>query len=198
MKKNAKTISLILGMALGAALPLAAHAQATMPGMYVGIAGGQAEPLQYDVCDTRTICKKKGSAYRVFGGWQFNRNFGVEAAFSDLGKASSSSATVDETIKVRVSELTLVGSYPATERFAIYGKVGGYYAQSTADTTTSGVTQRLTESNGGITFAGGLQFYMMPSLALRGEGQRYMKVGGGKIGDSDYTAYTIGLLWKFR
>ena len=71
-------------------------------------------------------------------------------------------------------------------------------AQTTADTTTSGVTVRVKESNGGVTFAGGLQFFMTQSLALRGEGQRYMKVGGGKLGDSDYSVYTVGLLWKFR
>ena len=198
MKKNSKTIAVVLGMALGAALPLAAQAQTTMPGVYAGIAAGQAEPLQYDTCDTRPTCKKKGSAYRFFGGYQFSRNFGAEVAYSDLGKASSSSPTLNETIKVRVSELTVVGWIPATERFSVYGKVGGYYAQTTADTTTSGVSVRVKESNGGITFAGGLQFFMTQSLALRGEGQHYMKVGGGKLGDSDYSVYTVGLLWKFR
>lgn len=198
MKKNGTTIAVVLGVALGAALPLAAQAQATLPGVYVGVGAGQAEPLQYDACDTRPTCKKKGSAYRFFGGWQFSRNFGVEVAYSDLGKASSSSSTLNETIKVRVSELTLVGSYPASERFSIYGKVGGYYAQTTADTTQSGVSTRVKESNGGLTFAGGLQYFVTPSLALRGEGQNYMKVGGGRLGDSDYVAYTVALLWKFR
>ncbi len=38
---------------------------------------------------------------------------------------------------------------------------------------------------------------MTPSLALRGEGQRYLKVGGGAIGDSDYTVYSVNLLYKF-
>ena len=198
MKKNSKTIAVVLGMALGAALPLAAQAQTTMPGVYVGIGAGQAEPLQYDTCDTRPICKKKGSAYRAFGGYQFSRNLAVEAAFSDLGKVSSSSPGFDQSVKVRAGELTVVASYPASERFSVFGKAGGYYAQSTSTTTQSGTTTTVRETNGNPTFGAGLQFFMTRNLALRGEGQRYMKVGGGKIGDSPYNAYTLGLLWKFQ
>jgi OOP family OmpA-OmpF porin len=198
MNENGNTIAVVLGLALGAAMPLAAHAQATMPGAYVGISAGQSEPLQYDACDTRPTCKKKGSAYRFYGGWQFSRNLGVEVGYSDLGKASSSSPTFTETIKVRATELTLVGWIHGSERASLYGKVGGYYAQTTADSAGGGVSQRLRESNGGPTFGAGLQYFMTSSLALRGEGQRYMKVGGGKIGDSDYTTYTVGVLWKFR
>jgi OOP family OmpA-OmpF porin len=197
MKKNGKTIAVLLGMALGAAMPLAAQAQATMPGVYVGVGAGQSEAVEYE-CAALPSCKPKGTAYRFFGGYQFSRNFGVEAAYTDLGNASSHSPGFDQTIKVRAGELTLVGSFPATERFSLYGRIGGYYAQTTADTTQAGVSQGLKESNGNITFAGGLQFFMTQSLALRGEGQRYMKVGGGKIGDSDYNVYSVGLLWKFQ
>jgi OOP family OmpA-OmpF porin len=198
MKKNGNKIAVLLGLGLSAALPLAAHGQATTPGVYVGLGAGQSEALEYDTCDTRPVCKKKGTAYRFFGGWQFNRNFGVEVAFTDVGKANSRAPGFDETVKVRASELTLVGAYPATERFSIYGKVGAYYAQTTLDTEQGAASTRVRKSNGNPTFAGGLQFFVTPALALRGEGQRYMKVGGGSIGTSDYNVYSIGLLWKFR
>ena len=197
MKKNGNTIAVVLGLALGAAMPLAAQAQAATPGIYAGVSAGQAEAQAYD-CAARSTCKNKGTVYRIFGGYQFSRNLAVEAAFSDLGKVSSSSPGFDQSVKVRAGELTVVASYPASERFSVFGKAGGYYAQSTSTTTQSGTTTTVRETNGNPTFGAGLQFFMTRNLALRGEGQRYMKVGGGKIGDSPYNAYTLGLLWKFQ
>ena len=120
-------------------------------------------------------------------------------AYTDLGTVRSSTpGTFDESVKVRVGEAVLLPSYPFTANFLIYGRVGGYYAQTTNDFTLSGNSSRLQESNGGITWGFGAQYYFTDNLALRGEMQRYMKVGGGNIGDSDYNAVTIGALFKMR
>ena len=198
MNKNAKTIAIIFGLLLAAAMPLAAQAQGGDRGTYVGVGAGQAEPLQYDTCETFPSCKKKGSAYKFFGGWQFGRHWAVEFGYQDLGKAAASSpGTFDQTIKVRLSDLTLLGQWLGTERVAFFGKAGGYYANTTLDTTSAGTTTRIQQSRGGVTFGGGIQWYMWRGLALRGEGQHFMKVGGGSIGDSDYTAYTVSLFYKF-
>ena len=142
MKKNGNTIAVVLGLALGAAMPLAAQAQAATPGIYAGVSAGQAEAQAY-ACAARSTCKNKGTVYRIFGGYQFSRNLAVEAAFSDLGKVSSSSPGFDQSVKVRAGELTVVASYPASERFSVFGKAGGYYAQSTSTTTQSGTTTTL-------------------------------------------------------
>ena len=198
MNKNGKKIAMILGLAIAAAMPLAARAQAGDRGTYVGVGGGQAEPLQYDSCETQTTCKKKGSAYKFFGGWQFGRNWAVEFGYQDLGKASASTqGTFDQTIKVRLSDLTILGQWVGTERIAFFGKAGGYYANTTLDTTQAGATTRIQQSRGGVTLGAGIQWYMWRSLALRGEGQHFMKVGGGSIGDSDYNVYTVSLFYKF-
>jgi OOP family OmpA-OmpF porin len=198
MNKNSKTIAVLLAVAVSAALPLAAHAQSTTSiGVYAGVDAGQAEALEYN-CDPLPACKKKGTAYRLFAGYQFSRHWAVEVAFVDFGKVSSNSPTFDEVIKVKGSEATLVGIYPATERFSLYGRVGGYYAHTSDQFVQSGVPATVKESNSNLTFGAGLQYFVTQNLALRGQGQRYMKVGGGKIGDSDYNAYTFGLLFKFR
>ena len=198
MNKNGKTIAAILGLVLAMAMPLAARAQGGDRGVYVGVGAGQAEPLKYDTCDTFPTCNKKGSAYKFFSGWQFGRNWAVEFGYQDLGKASASSAgTFDQTIKVRLSDLTLLGQWLGTETIAFFGKAGAYYANTTLDTTQSGTTTRIQQSRGNLTFGAGIQWYAGRGLAVRGEGQRFMKVGGGSIGDSDYTFYSLNLLYKF-
>ena len=198
MNKNGKTIAMILGLLLAVAMPLAARAQGGDRGVYVGIGGGSAEPLKYDICDTRTNCSKKGTAFKFFSGWQFSRNWAVEFGYQDLGKASSSTpGTVDESIKVRLSDITIVGQWLGTERVAFFGKAGAYYSNSTLDRTDATGTTRTQQSRGNLTFGAGIQYYAGRGLAIRGEGQHFMKVGGGSIGESDYNVYTVSLLYKF-
>lgn len=199
MNKNGKTIAIILGLLLAVTMPLAARAQSGGDrGVYVGVGGGSAEPVKYDTCDTFPQCSKKGTAFKFFSGWQFGRNWAVEFGYQDLGKASASSpGTFDQSIKVRLSDLTLLGQWLGTERVAFFGKAGAYYANTTLDTTNAGVSTRTQQSRGNLTFGAGIQYYAWRGLAIRGEGQHFMKVGGGTIGESDYNVYTLSLLYKF-
>lgn len=70
-------------------------------------------------------------AWRVFGGYQFNRNFALEAAFFDLGQFSyASTLTTNPTggisgnFKVQGGGLDLVGTLPLGDTFALLGRVG--------------------------------------------------------------------------
>jgi len=195
MKKKLTTSAMVLGLALSGAMA-GAHAQATRPGAYAGIGAGQSEAWDYN-CDPLPNCKKKGTAFRVFGGWQFNRILGVEASLADLGKVSSSSSTFDQSIKFAAGDVMLFAQWPLLENLSLYGKVGGYYGKVEADTTNAGVSTQVSESKGNATYAGGIQWFITPGIAVRGEGQRYLKVGGGSIGQSDYSLYSINLLYKF-
>lgn len=191
---------MVLGLALSGAM-VGAHAQATRPGAYVGVGAGQSEAWDYS-CDPHPTCKKKGTAYRIFGGWQFNRILGVEAAYTDLGKVSSADPAganpFSETIKASAGDIMLFAQWPLLDSLSLYGKVGGYYSKLERDRTdvATGSTQA-TQNRGNLTFAGGVQWFITPGIAVRGEGQRYMKMGGGSIGESDYSVYSINLLYKF-
>lgn len=175
-----------------------AHAQTITRGLYLGGAIGQSEAKEYN-CVARPQCENRGTVGKFFTGFQFHRNFALELGLTDLGQVSSATpGAFEETIKIRLGELALLASYPVTDRFMAYGKGGGYYAQTTATSTVSGVSTRVKESNGGLTYGAGLQYFVIESIALRGEFQRYMKVGGGNVGDSDFNAFTFGVLWKIR
>ncbi len=201
MKKNGTTLAAVISFAASAAMPLIAYSQTATRGVYVGVGAGQAEAVNYSdkVCTPllTTNCKQKSDVYRFFGGWQFGRNWGVEFGFTDLGKVTSSTpGTFEQSLKVRLGEMTLMGLWPATDHIAFYGKAGAYYGTSSTDTTQAGVEQRASQSRGNITFAAGIQWYMTNRLALRGEGQHYVKMGTA-VGDLDYNVYTVGLLYKF-
>lgn len=203
MTRQTKTTAVLLGLCLTVCAELAAaqaapDTQTITRGVYIGGALGQSEAKEYD-CTALPECENHGTVGRFFVGLQFGRHWSFELALTDLGKIDSATpGTFSQTRKVRLAETDLLASYPLTGRLMIYGKGGLYYAQTTQDTTLTAASSRVTESNGGVTWGGGLQYYIVGGLAVRGEAQRYMKVGGGNIGDTDYNAYTIGLLYKMR
>jgi len=198
MKKNGKTLAVILGLALSAALPLAVHAQAATPGIYAGVSLGQSESLKYD-CRLLPDCKKKGTAWKIYSGYQFHRNWAVEFGFTDLGRVVNANAPgSSDQIRVKLGELTMVGSLPFTDRISGFGKAGFYYAGAVDDVTLNGASSHLTQSNASVTYGLGLQFFVYRSLGLRGEYQKYLRVGGGSVPQSDYQAITGGLIWKFE
>jgi hypothetical protein len=194
--KNIQAAVLAIGLATGAGLT---HAQAPTidKGLYIGGALGQSEAKEYD-CSGQPQCENRGTVGRAFVGYQFARHWSLELAYVDLGQVDAAApVTFSESIKVRLGEAAILASYPATAKLLVYGKLGAYYAGTTHDVTVSGVSSRQHETNGGPLWGGGLQYFITGGLAVRGEATRYMKLGGGNIGDSDYNAYTIGALWKF-
>lgn len=197
MRRQKNIHAIVLGACLAACAGAAqAQAQTIERGIYFGVDLGQSKALEYD-CQARATCETNGTAVKYFVGWQFGQHWAAEVGYTDLGKVRSENpGTFKEDIKARLGEATIVASYPGSARLMIYGKAGGYYAHTTDDVTVNGVSARLSESNGGATWGFGLQYYFWRGLAARLEGQRYMKVGGGDIGDSDYNVYTIGLVYK--
>ena len=191
--KPRKIKAALFGVALAFAVPLA-HSQTTTPGLYIGAGLGQSEAKDKFTCTGFTVCKKTGAAAKFFGGYQFHPNFAVEAGYTDLGRATRGTSTSTTNLEVGLGEMTVMGSYPVSDKFMGYGRLGGYYARSTATTTGSSSAN---EANGGVTFGMGAQYFLTNSLGVRGEFQRYMKVGGGTLIDIDYNAFTAGLLWKF-
>ena len=94
-------------------------------GIYVGGALGQAE--QSDQCSSPAAgvsCDNKDSAWKIFGGFQFNRHLAAEVGYANLGEASASVGTVSARDEATAIELVALGMFPVVERFSIFGKLG--------------------------------------------------------------------------
>ena len=125
---------------------------------------------------------EKDTAFRVFGGYQFNRNFALEGGYFYLGKNSFNAITVPggtlsgET-KVQGVHLDLVGTLPLTERFSALARLGAQQAWSHTSTSGSGAAAGASgtrkHNDGGLKWGLGLQYALNPSMLLRGEVERY-------------------------
>jgi len=164
------------------AFALPAAAQLNASSVYIGASAGRANyraPSETDM------------AWRFFGGYQFHRNFAVEAGYHNLGEVNF----VQGDRSSQVFELTGVGLFPVANALSVYGKVGAYYGKSEV---RSSVIPSGDDTNGGLTYGVGAQYDISPQVGARLEWQRYDQVGGSRTGETDIDVMNVGLVYRFR
>lgn len=168
-------------------------------------AGISRNTLGTGLAITGTGSDRTDNSYKFFGGYQFNRNVGVEAGYFSLGKSAFSATTapagtLDGTVRVRGANLDLVGTLPLSENWAALARVGAQYARTqdnfnvsgAATVNDSGPSKRETNYKAGL----GLQYAFNPSVMVRGEAERY-RVNDAANGHMNVTVYSVGLVFPF-
>ena len=159
MRKTKLLSTLLLSATLGAA---AFGANAQDKGFYAGAGVGQSfvDEGAYDDEDT---------AFSVFGGYQFNKYFGLEAGYADFGKIEAEGTGA--AFEGDSAYLTAVGTLPITDRFSAYAKAGLH--RWNVDTALPGLTGNNDDSGSDPTYGVGVQYRFTDRVALRGEYSRF-------------------------
>ena len=154
---------------------------------------------------TTIIDDDKSTGFKLFGGYQFNRNFALEGGYFDLGKFGFTATTVpagtfDGRIRLRGLNLDLLGRLPVTDRFSVFGRVGVNYADARDNFTSTGAVRVLDPNPrkhaANIKFGAGLQYDVTEALGIRAEAERYrINDAVGNKGDVDL--FSVGLVYRF-
>ena len=194
-----KTKALIAVAALGAAaFSLPAMAQMSMSSAYIG--GGLGQSKFKDGCGGSfpgVSCDDKDTAFKIFGGYQFNKNIAAEVGYTDLGKAKASGGGVTAEAKATAIELDAVGAFPVWQQLSILGRLGLYYGEGKLD--APGVSGKKNTTD--LTYGLGVGWDFTKNLGVRGEWQRYSKMkfeAAGTSGDSDIDVLGVSVLWRFQ
>lgn len=147
----------------------------------------------------------RDTGYKVYGGYQINRNLAIEGGYYDLGTygftaTTAPAGTLNGQIKLRGVNLDVVGTLPVTEKFSVFGRVGA--ASTQARDTFSGTgavvvtnpspSKRDTNLKLGL----GMQYAFTESLAMRLEAERYrVNDAVGNKGHVDLVS--VGLIYRF-
>lgn len=124
----------------------------------------------------------RDTTYKVFGGYQLNRNLGIELGYFRLGSFGfDANTTPAGTLAARSSlqgvNLDLVGTLPLSERWAALGRVGAQYARTRTTLNGTGAAAVLngtpSERKTNYKVGAGLQYAFSPSFLVRGEVDRY-------------------------
>lgn len=158
----------------------ASVAQAQDSGFYAGVGAGQAlvDERAYDDEDT---------AFSVFGGYQFHRNFALEAGYTDFGSLEPDVAGTD--LELSSASLTAVGILPFTERFSGYAKAG--FQRWELDGAIPGLTGTAKDDGTDPVYGVGLQYRFNDLVALRGEYTR------SEVEDLDVDAAQVQVRFDF-
>lgn len=193
MKNRARAVLAILGAASALAFSGPTLAQDT--GFYAGFSLGQAtaDDTCTGISGPGVSCDDKDTAWKILGGYQFNRNLALEFGYIDLGEVSASGPGGSASIESSAFELVALGILPLADKFSVYGKVGLYRGET--DATAPGIS--LSESNTDLTFGIGVRYDITRNLGIRGEWQKYQDVGGGEIGEADVDVISVGIIWRF-
>jgi len=201
---KSKFVALVFGLAVSG------QALAEGGGFYFGGSLGKAESKE-DACFTSSgaygsssafTCDRKGEgAWGVFTGVMFNKYFGVEGGYHNLGKIVevANDATGDRAwVRSYIGEVMAVAALPGVgfPSLAFYVKGGGYYAKSTL--TGSFIPQYTDSRTKQWTYAAGASWDVFKHAGLRAEYQRFNNIGGQEIGfRTDVDLMSLGAYIKF-
>jgi OmpA-OmpF porin, OOP family len=200
MKSKKALIAALIGVSAAVAAPVAfaqARGQAADAGGYVGGSFGQST-ASCDVGGVGLSCDDKDTAWKVFGGYQINRNFAVELGYANLGEISITGGATRITVETTAWDLVGVGIFPINNQFSIYGKLGVYRATVDVSSNVGGSGD---DSANGLTLGAGVRYNFTRNLGLQAEWQRYQSIDapGGSVltGSSDTDVLSLGVVYKF-
>jgi len=211
--KKSGTLSL-----LALAVIASPYALAEDSGWYGGVNVGQGRAKIDDSRITNTIIgsgftapsindDNRDTGYKIFGGYQMNKNFALEGGYFNLGKygytatmAAPTAGTLNGNIKLQGLNLDLVGTLPITEKFSAFGRVGLNYAEARDSFSGTGMVNVLNSNpskrDTNLKVGLGVQYNFTEALAMRMEAERYrINDAVGNKGDIDLIS--LGLIYRF-
>jgi OmpA-OmpF porin, OOP family len=148
---------------------------------------------------------ERHSAYKVFGGYQFNRNFGVELGYFHLGSfgfhaTTTPAGTLDGDFRVQGANLGLVGTMPFTDNFSGLARIGVQYARTRAEINSTGAVTvtnpRPSDREANVKIGLGLQYAFSPGFMLRGEVERF-RISDAVGNHPQVAMYSVSAVFPF-
>lgn len=155
---------------------------------------------------------ESSTGYKLFGGYQFNRNFALEGGYADFGRfdtqheiAAPMLDSMSSNIRASGFYLGAVGVIPLPNRFSLFGKLGTAYSTSTMSISTGGAALPLftptdlgpKRSEWNSKYGLGASYEMSNKLGLRFEYERINSLGDSRTGDGNVGIWSLGLIKRY-
>ncbi len=174
----------------------AAHAQSLPPDSHFYFGGGlghvHADPNKGDYSDqapgsTTNTGRDDSTAWKLYGGLQWNKYWGLEAGYANLGQfqnnysLSTTNSSATGTNRLSAWSLAGTGTYPINDAFSLNAKAGvallrsNYSFSGTGPSFLSGDNGNDHSTN--LLLGVGGQYNLTKNVALRLDYENYGKVG---------------------
>lgn len=151
--------------------------------------------------------RDRDTGYRLFGGYQFNRHFGVEAGWFDMGEmgytaTTTPAGTLVGDVRFKGINLDLVGRLPIGDRFSLLARVGGAHVRTRGTFSSTGAVTMPYPGNStsdrhfGVKYGVGVAWRLTDALELRAEGER-IRVNDSVGNRGHVDLLSLGLVYYF-
>jgi len=170
--------------------------QPTSTGFYGGLGLGESR-ADLETGAIGGLTDEKDTAWKLFGGYQFNRYIAVEAGYADIGKFSVAGPAGSASFDTKLLQVSAVGSLPLTTQWALTGKLG--LARTDTDITggVGGAPVSQSDRDTNPTYGIGARYDFSRTFGLRGEWERFQTGGGSIAGKSDVDVFSINGIFRF-
>lgn len=190
---------IVFALIASAAVMGAAQAQDTAtnaPRSYIGLGAATADH-DYSINGLNTTGNDgwKTSA-KLFGGYEFNNTWGLEAGYTDFRKSGFNYTNAARVAGSGSSDghavyLAAKGNVPVNEQFSVFGKLGAENMHTSYSTTTAGGGSN---SDTGVYGGVGVQYNLSKEVSLTAEYERY---GNKKDFGPKPDVWTVGARYNF-
>ena len=169
-------------------------------GFYAGVTAGRSST---STPPNLVLSKSTDTVLGALGGYQFTKNWGVEAFYTEGGKYSgvNLAGTVAGSGNADIWGVDAVGTLPLSDVFSLYGKLGIASVNGSVSTVPAST---LTGANRtAVTYGLGGQYNVTPSFGVRLGWDRYgAETSGatGVVGSKDHyniNIYSLGAVFRF-
>ena len=184
-------------------------------GVYLGVQGGYGVSGWKNVNgDSYKVSDADGFAGRLLIGYDFTKNWAIEAGFLYIGsnaKIKNTDGTVLSDIRTQALDLVVKGKIPVADNFDIYAKLGPGYLMSkglrkAVDSDGDYLFSKDNPQNLALVFGVGADYYFMPNLWLDLSWTGYLVNSKfGNVGNVNFDKYkpnanfyALGLYYKFN
>jgi len=137
---------------------------------------------------TASLSKSNDTSYKIYGGYQFTKNWGIEAGYNDLGNSYNVDFTIaglpgSGSVKIQNWYLAGTGTLPLTDQFSIFGKLGAVANHSSlGNVCVSGVcVPGGSDNHTDVLLGAGVQFAFTRNWAALLEYEDYGKVSSDDV-----------------
>lgn len=161
-------------------------------GLGMGLGMVQLYPADFSPSPCPTTCtdtkQELDAGFKVFLGYQINRNWAFEASVTKVGKFHykrsnpANGVTQDAVYEVKGLGLSFVPTIPFTRNFSLFGRLGGFSSQTRLTTHNAGFVTGAVgsglQSNQFSPLTGfGAQYFFDEESGIRVEFENFGKVG---------------------
>jgi OOP family OmpA-OmpF porin len=182
--------TILFAMIAALAAPMAAQAE----GYYVGGNVGRAEQK---VEASGVSFKENDTGFKLYGGYTFTKNFGIEGGYVDMGNAEKTGNGASVSSKPQSIYVAATGTLPLNDQFALFGKAGVATSHVKLSGSAPGYSASASDNQTSPVIGVGASFALNKNVSFVAEYEYFGKIAKDSGDSIKANMFSAGVRYSF-